>query len=234
MNNGLLQLKIKERLNKLASLDYDNFECWQIQEAFNKAQIEWIRRRLHGINQLKQGAEDSLYSVDDVQILLKEEKLALTKYDKYFETVNSIPADYLHFVRVSVKAFQECCPKRDMTVYQTEEANIDEILTDNLKDPSFEWSETVCTLVGGKLRIYTNNKFDLDDAKLTYFRKPVNVEFNGCTNVYTQTVSTADVECELKEDVIEVVVDNAVMILAGDIESMVQYQRASGNVQSNT
>ena len=32
MTNSLLQIKIKQRLNKLASLDYDNIECWQVTE----------------------------------------------------------------------------------------------------------------------------------------------------------------------------------------------------------
>ena len=50
MNNNTIQIKIKERLNKLDSLDYDNIECWQIVEAFNKTQIEWCRRQLHGGN----------------------------------------------------------------------------------------------------------------------------------------------------------------------------------------
>ncbi len=52
MTNAALQLKIKQRLNKLASNDYDNIECWQIVEAFNKAQVEWVRRQLHGNNLL--------------------------------------------------------------------------------------------------------------------------------------------------------------------------------------
>ena len=50
MNNSLLQIKIKERLNKLDSDDYENISCWQIQEAFNKAQREWVRRQVNGIN----------------------------------------------------------------------------------------------------------------------------------------------------------------------------------------
>ena len=37
MNNATIQLKVQQRLNKLASQDYDNIECWQIVEAFNKA-----------------------------------------------------------------------------------------------------------------------------------------------------------------------------------------------------
>ena len=71
MNNATIQIKIKERLNKLDSLDYDNLECWQIVEAFNKTQIEWCRRQLHGGNIYKEGDEMSKRRVDDLQILLK-------------------------------------------------------------------------------------------------------------------------------------------------------------------
>ena len=48
--NATIEIKVKERLNKLSSNDYDNLECWQIIEAFNKAQVEWCRRQLHGYN----------------------------------------------------------------------------------------------------------------------------------------------------------------------------------------
>ena len=39
-------LKVQERLNKLASNDYDNIQNWQIVEAFNKGQVDWCRRNL--------------------------------------------------------------------------------------------------------------------------------------------------------------------------------------------
>ena len=65
MNNTTLQIKFKQRLNKIASDDYDNIECWQIVEAFNKAQIEWCRRQLHGTNNYREGDEMSKRRVDD-------------------------------------------------------------------------------------------------------------------------------------------------------------------------
>ena len=44
MNNTTLQIKFKQRLNKLASNDYDNLECWQIVEAFNiKKEMKCLR-----------------------------------------------------------------------------------------------------------------------------------------------------------------------------------------------
>jgi len=53
MNNNTLLLKLKQRLNKLDSQDYDNIECWQAVEAFKKAQVEWCRRQLHGSNDVQ-------------------------------------------------------------------------------------------------------------------------------------------------------------------------------------
>ena len=103
MNNNLLQIKIKQRLNKLASFDYDNIECWMIQEAFNKAQLEWVRRRLHGLNASREASEQSVTIVDDVQILLTETPLGRTIKDKFVES-DSLPANFLHFAHACTTA----------------------------------------------------------------------------------------------------------------------------------
>ena len=82
MNNTTLQIKFKTRLNKLASEDFDNIQCWEIVEAFNKAQLEWCRRQLRGSNPFKDGDEMSKRRVDDLQILLTT--LALTGDDVWY------------------------------------------------------------------------------------------------------------------------------------------------------
>ena len=234
MNNNLLQIKIKQRLNKLSSFDYDNIECWMIQEAFNKAELEWTRRRLHGLNALKETSEESVTVVDDLQILLKEVNLGGIEKPKFFES-DFIPADYLHFVRVSSDVKNDCCPKRPLsTIYQAEEANVDMLLADSFKQPSFEWAETFCTILGDKIRIYTNGKFTVLEPRLVYYRKPKEIQFLGCTNISTGQVFNANVECELKDDICEIIVDEAASILAGDIESMNQYQREIQNAQRNS
>jgi hypothetical protein len=225
MNNNLLQIKIKQRLNKLASFDYDNIECWQIQEAFNKAQIEWVRRQLHGNNNSrKEVPEQSITTVDDIQMLLTDQQLAITKKDLYYET-ELLPANYLHFVRVAANAKSSCCPERALSVYQAEEANIDIILSDKFKSPNFDWAETICTILGNKIRIYTNNEFEVTTLRLLYFRKPVDVQIAGCINISTGGTFATNQICELKDDIAEILVDEAAAILAGDLESMSQYQR---------
>jgi hypothetical protein len=232
MNNNLLQIKIKQRLNKLASLDYDNLECWQIAEAFNKAQIEWTRRQIYGYNIRKEGAEASSGLIDDLQRLLKHESLTMIDKDIYYEV--EIPGNYLHYVRTDIFAKTECCPEKRITVYEVEEANISIILDNKDKQPNFEWCETVSTRMNNKLKVYTNNEFDITKCHLIYFRKPQEVQFNGCIDITTGTLFTADQECEYNDDIAEIIVDAAVTILAGDIESVTQYQREQQSVQSNS
>ena len=233
MNNTVIQLKIKQRLNKLASSDYDNIECWQVVEAFNKGQVSWCRRNLHGLNVKQTGDEQSKRRIDDLQILLTEEIMTITNRDTFDET-NTLPENYLEWKRISAKAVSECCDKpKSMVIYLAEEANVDSLLRDDNKKPSFEWGETFCTLKGNRARIFTNDEFNLEDITLSYYRQPRHIEIEGCVDPYTQVLSTVNVECEFKDDIIELFIDEAAKILAGDIESLNQQQTASGQVEGN-
>ena len=110
MLNSTITIKIKQRLNKLDSQDYDNITCWQIVESFNKAQVEWSRRQLHGINLVKEGDEQSTRRKDDLQILMEKSQLPLADQDYYFS--GTLPVDYLQWKRVDVFANKGCCDKR--------------------------------------------------------------------------------------------------------------------------
>ena len=244
MNNTTLQLKFRQRLNKIASDDYDNIECWQIVEAFNKAQVEWCRRQLHGNNMYKEGDEMSKRRIDDLQILLNEINLTFINQPDYIQST-LFPENYLEYKRMTVEAVTECCPKvaekthlgvmvrgRDMTVYLSEEANVDLITRDPLKRPDFEWGETYCTIQGNTIRVYKRD-FDIINPVLTYYRQPRNIELEGCTDPYTLIVSPADIESEFKDDIVELIIDEAVSIIAGDINDVNQYVRGSASAEKN-
>jgi len=235
MNNTTLQLKVKQRLNKLASNDYDNLECWQIIEAFNKAQIQWVRRQLIGMNAEKQGDEQTTRKIDDLQNLLIEIPMVLTQQNLFQESA-PMPTNYLQFKRINANASKDCCANpAEMTVtYLAEEQNVPILLQDYLKKPSFEWGETFCTLVGDRVRIYNNNEFTLINASLMYYREPIKIQIQGCIDPYTLATSASDVICEFQDNIVEVLIDEAVKVLAGDIESMNQYSIASNSSELNT
>lgn len=377
MNNSVLQLKFKQRLNKIASNDYDNIECWQIIEAFNKAQISWCRRQLHGTNTFREGDEASKRRIDDLQILLTTVELtgADFAYDEkygYFQSDNfnliydPTLGNYLEYKRIEVKAVQaldpvppippeyienkfahymfwtrcpagtqdpctvqeykdwcsdwietedpaawnqmtqlldgadplfgafiatedmiqdmlidgcldapqyqvfdennygpyfdqtgdptlvegtgvegipgriapgaskeKCCREaRTMTVYLSEVANTDILLRDPLKNPDFEWGETFCTFQDNEVRIWRKDFFVLH-AHLIYYRKPVFIEIEGCIDPYTSQQSPADVECEFKDDIAELMIDEAISIIAGDISDPNQFQRGDSLMEKN-
>ena len=231
MQNSVLTIKIKQRLNKLDSQDYDNIECWQVVEAFNKAQVEWSRRQLHGINLVKEGDEQSTRRKDDLQVLLNTE--TLVTFDKTYYYKGALPQDYMQWKRVDVYAQKDCCEKRRMTVYLAEEGNLNLLLRDKAKQPNFEWGETFAMLKGNKLQIYTNGLFSIVNPTFTYYRQPVKIQIAGCSDPYTQIQSLTDIECEFKDDLTELLIDEAAKIIAGDIESMNQVQRNSSSVEGN-
>ena len=231
MLNSTITIKMKQRLNKLDSNDYDNIECWQIVESFNKAQVEWSRRQLHGINLVKEGDEQSTRRKDDLQILLDTFNLGLVNKEYYYTSV--LPVEYLQWKRVDVYAQKECCDKRRMTVYLAEEGNLNQLLRDKSKQPNFEWAETFATLKGGNVNVYTNGEFAIQQADLVYYRQPIKIQINGCVDPYTSIQSTAEVQCEFKDDIIELIIDEAVSILAGDIESGNQFSRGSEGAERN-
>jgi hypothetical protein len=232
MNNATLQIKIKQRLNKLASLDYDNFECWQILEAFNKAQVEWVRRQVHGNNLHKEGDESSKVLIDDLQRLLSEQNMTFENKSQFYQT-QELPKDYLFFKRLDLMVGRECCPAHRVNTFIAEQADVADLLADNYRNPSWEWGETFSVFGNNRIRVYREEDWNMDTINLMYYRTPRKVEFAGCTNLATGGTSARDVEAEFKDDVMELLIEETCLILAGDIESPLQLQKGQTTTERN-
>jgi hypothetical protein len=232
MNVNLILVKIKQRLNKLDSNDYDNLECWQFVEAFNKAQRDWVRRQLHGGNLYREGDEQTKRRMDDLQILLTTKDLQVTKRGSDIFSTEDIPSDYLEYKRLDVKASVECSDKKlSLTSDLAEEANVNEYKSDAFLKPSLEWRETFHTLRGNRIYIYSDGTFDISDAVLTYYRQPLDISLDNCQDI--EGNNNGDVNPEFKDDIVEVLIDEAVSILASDIESFNQKTLADNRVTKN-
>ena len=230
ITNETIKIKVKQRLNKLASNDYDNITDWQIVEAFNKGVSAWVRRTLHGYNQFKEGDEANKRRIDDLQCLLKKHAGAV-KNPNYYEV--DIPEDYLEWKRITALAKSECCEDRPMMIYLAREGDVDELLRNYHKKPSFKWAETFCTIATNKVKVYTNGEFDLKNVELTYYKQPRKIQIKGSSDPYTGKISVDEVTCEFKDDLVELFIDETVKILAGDIESITANQLADNSVETN-
>lgn len=217
MTLSQVSAKMDLRLNKGASADYDNLWSYQKEEAFNKAVNEWVRRQKRGKNATQEGDEETVDRVDDLQLLLKTE--VLTTRDKgLFNQTNKLPTDYLYFKRISPYVSKNSCKSVLIVSHLREEANVNDLIT----LPSFDFEETFHTIINNKIHIYHNKDFTIDKAELTYYRKP---------QVYS--FKKLDTVVEFKDDVNEMIVDEACKILASDMESINQKNLAQERAESN-
>lgn len=208
--------KIDIRLNKGASGDYDNLWSYQKKEAFNKAIIEWVRRQKRGKNATQEGDEETDTRVDDLQVLLKKERLLIKDKGDFVET-EKLPSDYLFYKRLDVTAKSENC-QLPLTSYLKEEANVN-ILR---HIPSFKFEETFHTMSTNKIKVYHFEKFQVEKVELVYYRLPKKYDFKKLDQVI-----------EFKDDVCEILVDEACRILASDIESLNQKALAQERAEFN-
>lgn len=225
MDVRLIPVKLQQRLNKLSSADYDNIECWQILEAFNKVQREWVR------SEISRG-EATRRVIDDIQILLEDATLKGSLVGEYYRT-DALPGNYFGFNKLRPYATSATCKKgKYIRTDLVEEANTEELLRDWSYRPSFSWGETFHTIVGGRIKIYTNKEFNITSATLTYYRFPTEIAIQGCEDL-DGVAAPNNINPEFKDDVVEMLIDKTASLIAGDIESWNQHTRTKQNYLEN-
>ncbi len=226
-----IALKIRQRLNKVDTQDDENLPLYVIVEAYNKGQLNVVNRLLNKNNIYKTGAESTINSVDDLQILLNSEPkvLASTKKEGYYLT-EALPENYLRYTRTTCIGRTAKCKSKEIFVYLQEEANLNTLLDNNLVNPSFEWAETIGTIAENKIKVFTQNKFEISKVYLTYYKKPRNIEIAGYTKKDGNPSTTIDPE--LTDDMVEMSIDEACRILSGDMQNQFSNQIAQQNLQN--
>jgi len=232
MNNQTVLAKLKQRLDKLDSEDYGNIETWMLVEAFNKGQMQRIRKDLEGINQTRTGAEGSTRRIDDLQFILQTVPISNSSLiDNTIYWSFSLPTDYFQWCRVSAYAVTKCCPPIALrAIFESIEADLDMNLNDAGKRPNYYWLTTFATVSNKQVKIYTNDEFDVSNVTLTYYRYPNNILVAGVMDVYTGTIPSVDVTCEATDQYVELIIDEAVSIISGDLKD---YQRQQDINQAN-
>lgn len=231
MDARLAQIKLDLALNKLSSETYPDIECFHKREAINKAQLEWTRRQIHGSNLAKEGDEMSTMRVDDLQFLLTPKNLTLTDKGIYTQS-EPLPENYGWWKSILIYGSKDNCSNELMLdVHSIEEANVNEWLSDWSKKPSFEFRQCFYTLADGSVRVYTNNEFTVSNVILTYYRLPRKFDIEDC--IHFDGVKGSNLGIEFKDDVAEIIIDEAASILAGDLEHISAYQITSKRKEEN-
>jgi hypothetical protein len=222
-------VKVKKRVNKEDTEDFDNLSLFSIIEAYNKAQLNILDYLTGQKNQYQQGSEATTENINKISSLInkKPKELALTKeQDFYFS--EEFPQDYFKYVASYSTGYNDKCSEKKIYHNFVEESNINLIVKNENQGPSFEWSQAPLTIAQNTLKIHTDNKFNLKKAYLTYYRYPVEIDIQGY--IKSDGTSSTTINPELPKKVIELIIDEAVRIIQGDIQNPFGMQVASQNL----
>lgn len=229
MTPQLALIKLRLRLNKSHSSDYDNIPDWVAVEAIRKAFLQIVRRTIHGANRTQEGDEETRLRIDDLQFLLTTNKIGGNNKNDYFLT-DKLPDNYLYYKNLEVIASNESCSKKRIYSILTQEANVQKYLNDWSLQPDFTWRSTFHTISNDTIKIYRKD-FEVDEVNLTYYRKPVQFDVHGYT--HEDGSSSANVDLEAKDDLAEIVLDEAEKVISADLEIMNQYQTSNQSTDIN-
>jgi hypothetical protein len=217
--------KIVKRLNKSGTEDYSSVDFDIVKEAANKSLNEWVRRQFHGGNQYKEGQEQSVMRVDDLQVLLNPDPRPLSFQNKGVYSISSnLPKDYRYYnsFYFFYDIGENCTTKGLVNSSLREESNRDALLNTAGTRPSKDFEQSFHTIVGNKIKLYHNGEFDPKEGYLIYYKSP---------KLYDP--AKPDETFEFKDDIMELVADDTAKIIAGDVDNFTQQQRLSAQAEIN-
>ena len=224
MNSKIAIQAIDNALEKQDTDSNMNFTLWDKEDALNKGMNDLIRRQIHGGNVYREGAEESTMNVDDLQpILVLDRKMSVTNGDIYADSIK-LPADYRYYNRLAVKAQKEECGPISIKSYFVENGNVDDYLKDWTFSPSYDFEQAFHTLASNKFRIYHNGDFAVKEIALSYYKNPLKI---SCEK------KDFDTPWQWKDDFAELIIDEAVKLLAGNTESQNAFSLASQRTKEN-
>lgn len=225
-----IALKVKQRTNKKDTQDDQNIPIYEIVEAYNKAQLNVVNRLYGKNNNYKTGFESSRKRVDDLQMLINSVPKVLTAEEKtgYYLT-EDLPDNYLRQIRITCEGKTKDCSKKEILVYLQEEGNLNTLLKNETLNPNFAWGETIGTIAGDKIKVFTLDKFEVVKVFLTYLRRPIEIDIPGY--IKQDGSPSTQIDPELPIDIVEMSIDEAVRIISGDIQNQFTNQIAQQNLQ---
>lgn len=224
MNSKIAIERINAATQKQDTNANANFTSWDKEDALNKGMNDWVRRQVHGMNQMREGQEESQMRVDDLEILLiRDKRLSVSSGDISVDT-STIPENYRYYNKLTPLVSKGSCAQTSIKSFFVENANVDDYLQDWTFSPSYDFEQTFHTMSGKKFTIYHNGDFTVKEAILSYYRSPQKI---SCEK------KDLEKEWEWKDDVAEVIIDEAVKILTGNIEAQNQFAFANKKIEDN-
>lgn len=219
----------KKKVNKIDSQKYRNLRIPEIDWVLNEAAELFVKMIAEPRLRTNLGFETSQRSIDDIKnIVVTDEPINVTN------NIVSLPTDYWYFAKGKVIMEKGDCKgvKGKLDVRQHD----DDFEISPFDNSSFEWREVNGVFNKDGIKLYTEN-FTVTQVLLSYIRKLTYMhnaeDFNPAGyNLPSGTTLVGSFDCELSEHTHKEIVDIAVLITTGELESQ-GYQIKQSKLKMN-
>lgn len=213
----------KKKLNKVDSQKWRNLLVPEIDWTLNEAQELFVKMVAEPRLRSYLGFEKSQRNIDDIRTIVINDKLINVN-----NNILPLPDDYWHYVRARVNMSKGSCSNVLGTVHIRE--HDDEFENSPFDNSSFEWREVNGVFFENGVKFYTDGSFSIDNCLLSYIRRPKYIhnaeDFrNGSYQKLSKNVNnqfetlTGSVNCELPGHTHREIVDIAVLLVSGEINT---------------
>ena len=221
---------IKTKLNKVDTQSYRNLKIPEIDWVLNEAQELFVKLVAEPRVKNHLGFETSQRTIDDIRTIIVNNNCV-----PIVSNIATLPADYQFFIGAEVDMVKGACEgvKGRFHVRQHD----DEFESSPFDRSSFEWRTVNGVFFEDGVKFFTDGTFILSNFCLSYIRKMAYIHyasgFNASGyNLPDGTLLTGSVNCELPEHTHREIVDLAVLIKSGEIQSP-DYQQKVAKLNLN-
>lgn len=207
----------KKKLNKVDSQQYKNLLIPEIDWALNEAQELFIKMIAQPRLKSYLGFEKSQRNIDDIRTIVINENCV-----SVLNNTVTLPEEYWHFLKADVEMSKGKCTgvKGRFHVRQHD----DEFENSPFDKSSFEWRTVNGVFYNNGVKFYTDDSFTVDKFCVSYIKKPNYIhnaeDFRGGTyNLPSGTLLSGSVNCELPDHTHREIVDIAVLLVSGEINT---------------
>jgi hypothetical protein len=207
----------KKKFNKVDSQKNRNLLVPEIDWFLNEAEEIFIKIVAFPKFRTRLGFEVSQRTIDDIYSIVVESSPITVAAN-----IIALPPDYRYFARCRVLMTKGACVDAEGVLFIREHRDLFE--ESSFYKGSFEWREVNGIYQEAGIRTFTDGTFTITEAILTYIRKTEYMhnaaDFPGGTyTLPSGIVLTATSDCELPEQTHREIVDIAVALAAGEIQT---------------
>ena len=224
----------KQKLNKLDSNAYRGLQIPEIDRKLNEALNLYILLIAQPRIKNQLGIETSQRTIDDISILVVDDYECTLNADIANVTAE-LPTDYMYYLSTEylLCSKDECKLQRFKTFVIQHDDNANQQI---FYKPSFDWRETTIRFFDDGIKVYTNGEFTVDKFTINYIKQHPYMhnadDFANGTYYLPNNVGLSGYQdCLLPDYTHQEIVDLAVLIATGDLESQISYQFKQNKLQ---